>query len=242
MSERIQKVIAASGVASRRESEELIRQGRVSVNGRLAEIGQRVEETDRITVNGKVIEAAATVAYLLNKPVGVVCSTKRQAKEKLVIDLVPSHPTVVPVGRLDRESGGLIILTNDGDLAQKLTHPSFMHKKKYRIGATWKKDAKSHDGAWIRKELLGGVKLGDGKAKADAVVIIAEGDRVTMEVTVHEGRHHLLRRMCAVLGLAVVSLIRVELSSLALDKLPIGGYRVLTKRERTALLLSHASI
>lgn len=243
MSERIQKVIAASGLASRRGAEDLIKQGRVTVNGKPAEIGQAVELTDRIFVNGKPVDTAgvATVAYLLNKPVGVVCSTVRQGKETIITDLVPKHPPVFPVGRLDRESGGLIILTNDGNLSQTLTHPSFGHKKTYRVGATWKKDTKPHDGAWIRKELLGGVKLGDGKAKADAMTLIAEGDRITMEITVHEGRHHLVRRMCAVLGLAVVSLVRVELSHLALDKLPIGGYRVLTKRERTALLSTHAN-
>jgi 23S rRNA pseudouridine2605 synthase len=240
MEERIQKLIAASGIASRREAEELIRQGRVRVNGKVvSDLGSKALATDTILVHNKPLPKPQTVVYAVNKPRGVVCSRVKQGNEQLVTDLVPSYPRVYPVGRLDKESEGIILLTNDGELAQKLTHPSFEHKKEYYLKVKWEKKAVVKPLEWLEAQMLKGVKLGDGTARADKVKIKpGKPEELTIDITVHEGRKHLLRRMCATLGLEVTSLRRTKFGTLSLEHLKPGAHRLLTSAERTALLNS----
>lgn len=238
--ERVQKTIANSGYCSRRKAEELIAQGKVKVNGAvLFEVGKVIDpELDRVEVENHLIKINnSKVIYILNKPKGVVCSTKKQAKEVIITDLVPSSPVVYPVGRLDKESEGLIFLTNDGEFTNFLLHPKNIKYKKYYVVA--KRDSEITKEK-IEKELLKGVKLGDGVAKADSVEIIAENSsELTIIIKVHEGRNHLIRRMLAVLDLKVKLLRRIEIAGLKLSKLPPGKYRTLTSSERGLICANH---
>lgn len=231
--ERIQKTIANSGYCSRRKAEELIALGKVKVNGVVStEVGRSIDpEVDKIEVERHLIKTDnAKVVYVLNKPKGVVCSTKKQADEAIITDLVPSSPVVYPVGRLDKESEGLIFLTNDGEFTNFLLHPKNAKYKKYHVIA--KKDPKAV-AEKIEKALLKGVKLGDGIAKADSVEIISENySEMTIIIKVHEGRNHLIRRMLAVLDLKVKLLRRIEIAGIKLTKLPPGKYRTLTSSEK----------
>jgi 23S rRNA pseudouridine2605 synthase len=236
--DRLNKVIAHAGIASRRKAEELILEGKVTVNGKVVrELATQVDPmVDKVAVMGTVIPSIRRVVYALNKPKGVITSTSRQNKEQIITDFVPPIPKVYPVGRLDKDSQGLILLTNDGDLSQRLTHPSYEHNKEYRVGCTWEKDAKRLDHEKIKKVLLKGVKLGDGDAKADKVDIHeAPNEGLTIYITVHEGRTHLIRRMCAVLGLEVRSLQRLKFATISLGNLKPGQYRQLTNSEQTNL-------
>lgn len=239
MIERLQKIIAASGLTSRRKAEELITKGRVQVNGHpITDLGSKADTTtDTILVDGVALPTVAHSTYLLYKPRGVVTSTVKQHNEQVITDLVPSSPRVYPVGRLDKESEGLILLTNDGDLAQRLTHPSFGHLKTYRVILKPEKERTPLTPAEIEKKLLSGVKLGDGKAKAAHVTARTRTDgAIELTLTLSEGRHHLIRRMCATLGYDVVRLIRTEVGSLTFGKLKPGNYRLLSPREISTLL------
>ena len=239
--ERIQKTISASGVASRRGAEELILLGKVFLNGKkVRELGTMVDPTvDRIKVEGKELPRVTLVAYLVNKPKGVVCSKVRQAKEQIITDLVPAQPPVYPVGRLDKESEGLIVVTNNGNLAHALTHPSFDHSKTYEV--TVRFEGTEHPLDWICQKLLKGVKLGDGKAIADKVTasLIKEGS-IHLTITVHEGRYHLIRRMCAAIGLDVKRLQRTKISGFGIGSLKPGAHRIIEPHEITHLLGSAA--
>ena len=237
-SERLQKLIAHSGIASRRQAEELIVQGKVKVNGQVVrELGStaNVEEGDIVLVSNKPLPRPQTVVYAVNKPKGVVCSRQRQGNEQLITELVPSYPPVYPVGRLDKESEGLILLTNDGALTQKVTHPSFRHEKEYRISARFEKDWELPDEKLITR-LEKGVKLGDGMAKAEKVTIkhLTDGT-LDLSITVQEGRHHLIRRMCASVGLEVRRLTRVRIAGLTLTHIKSGTYRALTPKDLALL-------
>jgi len=236
--ERLQKLIAAAGLASRREAEAWITAGRVRVNGRVVtDLGSKADlATDTVLVNNRPLPKPQSVTYMVNKPKGVVCSRIRQKGEQIITDLVPAFPRVYPVGRLDKDSEGLILLTNDGDLTQRSTHPSFAHTKEYLLHVRWEKNVIPKPLDWIKEQLLKGVRLGDGPAKADKVGIRSgqEGD-ITLEITVHEGRHHLLRRMCARLGLEVRFLRRTKFGTLSLGTLKPGRYRLLTPEEQKSL-------
>lgn len=237
--ERLQKIIANAGRASRRQAEVLISAGKVTVNGRIVtDLGTKADpETARITVEGLPIISSAPVVYLLNKPKGVVCSRVQQAKEKLVTELVPNNPPVYPVGRLDRESEGLILLTNQGSLTQRLSHPSFTHPKTYFLVCKFQKGETARTPEWISQQLLKGVRLGDGAAKADKLTVKTLPEQVfTLEITVHEGRKHLLRRMCATIGLEVLLLRRTKFATLKLGNLKPGQYRRLSPTEISNLL------
>ena len=229
--ERLQKVIAAAGIASRRGAEELIEQGKVFVNDSKVRVqGTSVDPTvDKIVVNGKPLPTVRKVTYLLYKPKGVVCSRVRQRGEVIITDLVPTLPPVYPVGRLDKDSEGLILLTNDGDLANRLTHPSFIHSKLYLVHASWQGEEKPLDQVCHR--LLQGVKLGDGKAIADKATAHHSGTLIKLEIAVHEGRNHLIRRMCAAVGLDVKRLVRLKIGKLDSKALQPGKHRTLTTQE-----------
>jgi len=236
MEERLNKVIAASGIASRRGADELIKAGKVVVGGhRITDLATKVDPSSAITVAGKPLPRVASVTYMLNKPAGYVTSTARQDAEKIVTELVPTHPRVVPVGRLDKDSDGLLLMTNDGDLANRMTHPSFGHRKEYRVVCKLEKDV-TLTPETIAEKLKKGVKLGDGKAIADkAEARLMPDGKIIIYMTVHEGRTHLVRRMCATLGLDVTSLRRTAIASLELGTLKPGRYRLLTPDELSRL-------
>ena len=233
--ERLQKLIAASGLVSRRGAEQLITDGRVSVNGkRITELGSQFETTDKIVVDGRALPTVSKVTYMLNKPKGYVCSRLKQAEEKLITELVPPYPPVYPIGRLDKETEGLILLTNDGSLAERLTHPKYEKSKTYLVYGTLEEGV---DPEKVRDRLLKGAKLGDGKAAADTVKMsnLPNNGGVRLMITVHEGRHHLIRRLCAAVGVEIRSLRRLTFDKIELGRLPLGAYRTLSTRDLSLL-------
>ncbi|MEI6477897.1 MAG: pseudouridine synthase [bacterium] len=232
--ERLNKAIAASGLASRRQADAIISAGRVEVNGEITtDLSTKVDlAKDKVHVDGRPLKSAALVTYILHKPKGVVCSTAAQGKGRLVTDMVPKQPPVNPIGRLDKETSGLILLTNDGALAHRLSHPSFEHAKEYHVVARWQATQGAKPLDWVKKELAKGVKLGDGLAKTDSLSVgLLPDGRLDLRLTIHEGRHHQVRRMCATLGLDVVTLVRTKYSGLSLAGLNPGQFRALTISE-----------
>jgi 23S rRNA pseudouridine2605 synthase len=226
--ERLQKVLARVGFGSRRVVEELIEDGRVRVNGRLAVLGARVDpEHDEVTVDGVAVGVApGLVHYLLNKPAGVVTSAADPQGRPTVVELVPDRPRVFPVGRLDLDTEGLLLLTNDGALAHRLTHPSHGVEKEY---LAWVQGRPSR-GA-IRR-LREGIDLDDGPT-APARASLVEPDLVRL--VIHEGRNRQVRRMCEAVGHPVRRLVRVRFGPLADRSLPPGRWRRLASSELRAL-------
>lgn len=226
MVERLQKILSRLGIASRREAEKLILSGAVIVNGDLAKLGDKADETvDKIMVNGRLIAGPTLknkpvannfIYYLLNKPVGYVCSRRRKNKEKLAIDLVPEFPRVWTVGRLDKDSAGLLVLTNDGRLTEELTHPKFEHEKEYLVAVAQK--LKPDFFVKMKK----GVVLTEGLAQADKIKQISA---TKFSLTIHQGWKRQIRRMCYALGYSVKSLTRVRIGKWHLENLGVGKYR-----------------
>lgn len=230
--ERLQKVLARAGFASRRACEELIAAGRVTVDGEVAVLGRRVDwQVSRITVDGVPVAVdPSRVYYLLNKPADVVSTAHDPQGRPTVVDLVPSEPRVFPVGRLDYATEGLIILTNDGDLAHDLTHPSRGVEKEYLA------EVEGVPGAGALRTLREGVPLDDGPtAPARARVVQRHGGTSALEIVVHEGRNRQLRRMCEAVGHPVVRLVRTRIGPLRDLSLQPGRWRLLTAAEVAAL-------
>jgi 23S rRNA pseudouridine2605 synthase len=231
--ERLQKVLSHAGVASRRTAEEMIRAGRVRINGRaVRDLGRRVQpNVDRIDVDGREIRAADHCYVLLHKPRGVVSTLRDPEGRRTVRSLLPSSiPRVYPVGRLDVTSTGLLLLTNDGELAQRLTHPRF------EVPRTYEAKVSGHPDARALERLRHGIRLG-GRRSAPAVVRVLRSlsTKTWLEVTVTEGRNHLVRRLCDAIGHPVEKLARVRLGPLKLGGLPPGRHRFLTAREVASL-------
>jgi 23S rRNA pseudouridine2605 synthase len=226
--ERLQKVLARAGLGSRRACEDLIDQGRVRVNGDVARLGRRVEPaTDRVEVDGVPVAIdPALVYYLLNKPTGVVTTADDPQGRPTVVELVPAEPRVFPVGRLDYDTEGLLLLTNDGDLTQRLTHPSFGVEKEYLVEVSGKPSRRS-----IR-ELREGIALDDGRTAPAQANLVADH---LIRLTIHEGRNRQVRRMCEAIGHPVVRLVRTRIGPLADRRLEPGSWRELTLAERQAL-------
>jgi len=222
--ERLQKVLARAGLGSRRVCEKLIVEQRVTVNGELAELGEKVDpETSQIEVDGlKIGVRQDLVYYLLNKPVGVITTSKDPQERSTVVDLVPTHPRVFPVGRLDADTEGLILLTNDGDLTNYLTHPSFGIEKEYLVQV----EAKPSRSA-IR-ELRQGVELDDGITAPAKVSLV---DEKLIKIVIHEGRNRQVRRMCESVGHPVKRLIRSRIGPIVDRSLHPGSFRELTNQE-----------
>jgi 23S rRNA pseudouridine2605 synthase len=226
--ERVQKVLARAGLGSRRVCDELVADGRVSVNGVRAEPGSRADpETDRIEVDGVPIGVqAGLVHYLLNKPRGVVTTASDPQGRPTVVELVPREPRVFPVGRLDADTEGLLLLTNDGDLAQRVAHPSHGVEKEYLA------EIEGTPSRGTLRRLREGVELDDGvTAPAKATLV---GDRM-VRLTIHEGRKRQVRRMLATVGHPVVRLVRVRLGPLSDRSLAPGEWRPLDQSEVRAL-------
>ncbi len=222
--ERLQKVLARAGLGSRRVCEKLIVEQRVTVNGEFAELGEKVDpETSQIEVDGlKIGVRQDLVYYLLNKPVGVITTSKDPQERSTVVDLVPTHPRVFPVGRLDADTEGLILLTNDGDLTNYLTHPSFGIEKEYLVQV----EAKPSRNA-IR-ELRQGVELDDGITAPAKVSLV---DEKLIKIVIHEGRNRQVRRMCESVGHPVKRLIRSRIGPIVDRSLHPGSFRELTNQE-----------
>lgn len=226
--ERLQKVLARCGFGSRRQCEDLIADGRVTVNGRQARLGQRVDpETDAVEVDGTPIGIRPDlVHYLLNKPAGVVTTASDPHGRPTVLDLVPREPRVHPVGRLDMDTEGLLIMTNDGTLTHRLTHPSFEVPKEYLAqveGVPSRADLRA---------LRDGVELDDGMT---APAKVSMPDPGLLRIVIHEGRNRQVRRMCEAIGHPVRRLVRTRIGSLTDPDLPPGQYRRLEVGEVRAL-------
>ncbi|MFQ5464585.1 MAG: pseudouridine synthase [Thermodesulfobacteriota bacterium] len=228
--ERLQKILAAAGVASRRKAEELIAEGRVVVNGRVAtELGTKADPArDRIEVDGRVISTSGPKVYmLLNKPRGVISALSDPGGRPVVTDLLKRLRTrVFPVGRLDFDAEGVILLTNDGDLSNRLIHPTFRVAKTYQVKVRGVPDAKD------LARLAGGVRLEDGRTlPARAHLVRETKENSWLELTVYEGRNHLVKRMCAAVGHPVSKLKRTGFAGLTPGRLKPGEWRRLTARE-----------
>lgn len=219
MSERLQKFLARAGLASRRKAETYITEGRVKVNGQPAELGMKVSADDDVRVDGTPIAGQTeTVTYMLNKPVGYVTTADDDRNRPTVMELVPRVAGLHPVGRLDMDSEGLLLLTTDGALTLELSHPRYGHEKRYRV--------------WCREGTLGaaelgilerGVELDDGMAKA----LMAKVAKGGCEIVIGDGRKRQVRRMLAAVGAHVTRLLRVKVGGLELGDLPVGEYRTL---------------
>jgi 23S rRNA pseudouridine2605 synthase len=226
--ERLQKVLAGAGVGSRRHCEELIAAGRVEVNGERAVLGRRVDpDRDRVSVDGvNVSVAPGMVYYLLNKPPGVVTTARDPQGRTTVTDLVPAEPRVFPAGRLDADSEGLILLTNDGNLAYRLTHPKHGVRKEYLVHVEG--DPKP---AALRR-LREGVELDDGLTAPAQVSRVGPG---TLRMAIHEGRNRQIRRMGEAVGHPVRRLVRTAIGPLRTGRLRPGQWRALTLAEVRSL-------
>lgn len=221
--DRLQKLMARAGIASRRKAEELIAAGRVTLNGRIAMLGDRARPGDDVRLDGRPLaEPTAHVTYLLNKPAGYVTTASDERGRPTVMDLVPAAPGLHPVGRLDLESEGLLLLTTDGDLTLALTHPRYGHDKEYRV---WTAPEYVGDEALTRLEE--GVHLDDGPAAATSVRR-APGGAV---LVLRQGRKRQVRRMLAAVGFRVVRLVRTRIGSLELGDLPPGEHRQLGEED-----------
>lgn len=227
--ERLQKVIAASGITSRRKAEELIKNGKVFVNGvKITELGTKVSGNDTIVVDGIELKSEDKVYYLLNKPRSVVSTTNDEASRKTVIDLINTDKRIYPIGRLDYDTTGLIILTNDGELANILMHPSKRVEKTYLAKLnkiiTFEDIQKLKKGVMIDKVLClpTHVKL----KKTDI-----QNDKCLVEITIVEGRNHIIKKVFENLGYLVDKLTRTKYAFLTVDGLKSGEYRKLSIKE-----------
>jgi 23S rRNA pseudouridine2605 synthase len=226
--ERLQKVLAQVGYGSRRVCEELIAAGRVTVNGEVAVLGRRVRaEHDEVAVDGVPVPTRpGLVHYLLNKPLGVVTSARDPHGRPVVVDLVPPEPRVFPVGRLDADSEGLLVLTNDGTLANRLMHPRHGIDKEYLV------DVEGTPSPAALRRLRRGVEFDDGVTAPARVTALGPG---ALRIVIHEGRNRQVRRMCAAVGHPVRRLVRTRIGPVTDRRLAPGAWRRLTPREIRAL-------
>ena len=228
---RLQKYLADCGIASRRKSEELIKQGQVKVNGKtITELGTKViPNKDIVEYNGKKIELKKEYVYiLLNKPIGYVTTVKDQFNRDSVLDLVKTNKRLVPVGRLDMYTSGALILTNDGDFVYKVTHPKHEIEKTYTvtiIGIVKKEEV---------EKLKKGVEIEDyitKPAKVKILKIDEEKNQSRLEITIHEGKNRQVRKMCEVIGHKVLALHRSKIAGIDVKDIPLGKWRYLNSKE-----------
>lgn len=229
MEERVQKILAQAGIGSRRSCEKLIQAGRVRVNGKVISLGDKADPNrDTIELDSRKIEIQNKFEYfILYKPRGILSSAKNEHGRRTVLDLVPATTRVFPVGRLDLESEGLIILTSDGDLANKLTHPRYEHEKEYRVLVARHPDQDQLK-TWQR-----GVVLEDGYRTNPVKVWVEKfhGEGAWLRVIMTEGRKRQIRETAAQIGLPIVKLIRVRMGTVTIGNLKSGQFRPLTEKE-----------
>lgn len=228
--ERLQKVIAQAGIASRRKAEELIASGKVKVNGQvITELGTKVSEKDRIEVENKILEKEIKEYYLLNKPRGVVTTTQDDKERKTVVDLIPTNARIYPVGRLDYDTTGLLILTNDGDFANILMHP------KYNIEKVYMAKLKGIIKGEAINKLKDGVEIEPGVTVKGTRVKLKKTDPKSntsmVQITINEGKNHQVKKMFEAVGFEVVKLKREKIAFFDLKDLQSGEYRKLTPKE-----------
>lgn len=232
---RLQKFMAECGVASRRKSEELIEMGKVKVNGHIAHIGDKINpKKDLVTVRGKKINKVDRMYYImLNKPRGYVTTVSDELGRKTVMDLIDVKARIYPVGRLDKDSEGLLILTNDGSFANALTHPKHNYAKVYRV--TVRPSVNDE----ILDKLRNGIEI-DGRktAPCDVNIVTEEEGRVVLEFILREGRNRQIRKMCEAVNLEVARLKRISIGPVKLGMLQPGKSRELTDNEVRKLLRS----
>lgn len=229
---RLQAFLSRSGaVSSRRKAESLITSGRVQVNGALAELGMSVSFDDRVTLDGHPVAIPREYTYLaLNKPPGFLTTLEDPQGRPTVKDLMPDVPGLVPVGRLDLDTSGLILLTNDGGFAHRISHPSFEIEKEYLV------TVEGHAPTGALNSLSLGPLLEDGTMHPPLLKNIRyNGGTTSFHLTIHEGRNRIVRRACAAVGLKVIALKRVRIGAISLESLPEGYYRRLTLKEIEAL-------
>jgi 23S rRNA pseudouridine2605 synthase/23S rRNA pseudouridine2604 synthase len=233
MLERLQKILSARGIASRRKAEEYIMQGLVKVNGKTAVLGQKADpDVDSIEVDGQVLQARQEMLYyLLHKPKGIETTNATREGQKTVIDLLPASlkGKIFPVGRLDKDSEGLLLLTNDGVLAYRLTHPKFDHEKEYEVTV-----ANPITDGQLRK-MAEGMTISGEKTKPATVKRISPS---VFRIALTEGKNRQIRRMCQKVGDPVDKLKRIRIMTLTDDRLQPGKLRPLTTVERDELLKS----
>jgi 23S rRNA pseudouridine2605 synthase len=232
MQERVQKILASRGVASRRQAEQLIIQGRVTVNGKLCQIGDTADgEQDQILVDGVPLSAPPKPVYiLLNKPRGYVTTAADEKGRKTVLELVDCGCRVYPVGRLDMDSEGLLLLTNDGDLTNRLLHPSHQVEKSYLV---WLRGAASRKIQNLERPMdIDGYRI----RPAQVELLWLDRDQANVQITIHEGRNRQIRKMAEQCGMQVTRLRRVSEGPIQLGQLPKGQWRYLTENELQQLL------
>jgi 23S rRNA pseudouridine2605 synthase len=231
--ERLQKFLSRAGIASRRAAEDLIRAGRVMVNGQVVtEMGVKVDPgQDVIKVDGRPVKAAAaTLTVMLHKPYGYVCTTRDPQGRRVVTELLRGLAgRLYPVGRLDYDATGLLLLTNDGELAFRLTHPSYQVPRTYRVTVAGEVSRET------LRRLRDGVDLDGRTVYSEVMVAKREAEKTVLEVTVQEGRYHLIKRLMEQVGHPVLKLKRIGFGPLTLERLPRGTFRELTFRELAAL-------
>lgn len=229
----LQKFIADSGYCSRRKAEELIKNNKILVNGEPAELGMKVFDTDLVRVEGKAIGRLKEKKYIaLNKPAGYTCTNRKFRGEKNIFDLVDVPERLFVVGRLDKDSEGLVLLTNDGDLAQKISHPSFGHEKKYIVKISNSSPSGKQVKFWqsgqisnkIVENFLKGIDIGDGDGLVRAKKIKYLGNN-RFEIVLTEGKKRQIRRMFKALGFEVEGLLRTEIGDIKLGDLRKGKWR-----------------
>jgi 23S rRNA pseudouridine2605 synthase len=231
---RLQKFLAEAGVASRRASEQIIVEGRVTVNGKtVCELGSKIDPShDKVAVDGRPLKPRRKLYVALNKPVGYICSRRDPESRQIISELLPAEwSNLVPVGRLDYASEGLIFLTNDGDFCLKLTHPRYGVLKKYRVTIEGRVDQELAD------KLVKGILHEGEKLKAERVRILATNNSGSLlEIELAEGKNRELRRMFEVLGRVVTKLQRIQIGPIKLGELRVGRWRTLTETEIKSLL------
>jgi len=235
MKERLQKVIATAGITSRRHAEELITQGRVSINGVVVtKLGEKADaQKDIIRIDDKIISTEKIKYYIaLNKPAGFVTTLHDPQNRPTIVDLLGDLPErVYPVGRLDYESRGLLLLTNDGDFAQKIQHPRFQKPKVYRV------KVQGHLSKEQLKQLNRGIRLDDGLFKPENIQMEKFNDKSCwLKLTLRDGRNRIIRRGFEAIGYRVASLLRESIGDVKLGSLKEGAWRHLTKKEISQLL------
>ena len=236
--ERLQKVLARAGLGSRRVCDDLIAAGRVTVDGEVAILGRRVDpDNDHIELDGvPVVTQSGLVYYLLNKPVRTVTTASDPEGRPTVMGLVPDDPRVFPVGRLDWETEGLLVLTNDGALTQRLTHPSHGVEKEYLV------EVEGVPSRGSLRSLREGVELEDGpSAPAEVRLVQSRGDSAAIELVIHEGRNRQVRRMCEAIGHPVRRLVRTRIGLLSDRSLGPGEWRELAQGEVRSLYAASGS-
>jgi 23S rRNA pseudouridine2605 synthase len=232
---RLNKYLSNAGVCSRREADVLIQTGVVSVNGKIiTELGYKIAPEDVVQYDGETINAETKRYVLLNKPKGFITTMDDPRGRKTVMSLVKKacRERIYPVGRLDRETTGLLLFTNDGDMAKKLTHPRYQAKKIYHVELN--KSVTKED----MERLLRGVDLEDGKTRVDEVEYIENGNSTEVGVEIHSGKNRIVRRLFEAMGYVVVKLDRVQFAGLTKKDLPRGYYRHLTEQEVSFLKMT----